>query len=372
LVLSQRTESALAACLDAVVAPTRWPGALQSLAESFGAASCTFCSHDLQELSSLVMPVSSAHVDFANLWMQNQAHAPDPHFFMCPNHDLSRFSTVLEDDITTADMRRRIPYYQETARIGDRDWWAATCFRADDQLWCLPLYRRLSDGPFQRTDASQLAAVAPYLSRIISLAKKFAAFRTSSELATLERIGCAALVIDVTGCVTDANSQAVSLLAEDLAIVRRRLTARDAESNRKLKEIIASALATRPAEPVPQQSVAVPRDGLPWLLVEAMPVTRLGSNVFETGRIILLLTDLTSPARPDGEQLRATFGLTPAETRLAVNLASGHGLDAAAEILGISRATASSQIKAIFAKTGTGRQAELVGLMAKMRPRTRH
>ena len=57
--LTEKTERALEACHDAILAPTRWPWALQSLAESFGAASCTFYEHD-REKSPGPVPMSVA------------------------------------------------------------------------------------------------------------------------------------------------------------------------------------------------------------------------------------------------------------------------------------------------------------------------
>ena len=69
--------------------------------------------------------------------------------------------------------------------------------------------------------------------------------------------------------------------------------------------------------------IVVDRDEAPWLLVEAMPVTAFGSDLFSSGRVILLLTDLRSPLRPEATQLCAAFGLTVAEAKLAAKLASG-------------------------------------------------
>jgi DNA-binding CsgD family transcriptional regulator len=66
--------------------------------------------------------------------------------------------------------------------------------------------------------------------------------------------------------------------------------------------------------------------------------------------------------------LRIAFGLTASEARLAARLASGVGINGAATFLGVNRETARSQLKAIFAKTNTHRQAELVGLIARLRP----
>jgi DNA-binding CsgD family transcriptional regulator len=55
-----------------------------------------------------------------------------------------------------------------------------------------------------------------------------------------------------------------------------------------------------------------------------------------------------------------SYGLTPSETRLALALLEGQSLRAAAAATAISYQTARSQLKQIFAKTGTRRQAELV------------
>ena len=58
--------------------------------------------------------------------------------------------------------------------------------------------------------------------------------------------------------------------------------------------------------------------------------------------------------------LRCHFGLTPAEARLALRLVAGETLRSAAAKLGITYETARTQLKNIFNKTGTSRQAELV------------
>ncbi len=57
------------------------------------------------------------------------------------------------------------------------------------------------------------------------------------------------------------------------------------------------------------------------------------------------------------------YGLTPAEARLVRGLADGRRLDQLAEAFGISKETARTQLRHIYAKTGTNRQAELVCLV---------
>jgi len=63
--------------------------------------------------------------------------------------------------------------------------------------------------------------------------------------------------------------------------------------------------------------------------------------------------------------LQAAWGFTAAEARLALCLADGQSVRAAAKALGITYETARSRLKAIFQKTRTHRQGELIALMAR-------
>ncbi|MGH6836675.1 MAG: helix-turn-helix transcriptional regulator [Methylocella sp.] len=72
---------------------------------------------------------------------------------------------------------------------------------------------------------------------------------------------------------------------------------------------------------------------------------------------------IVDPSADFGAQIRhfaATFGLTPAETRVLAEIIAGNGLPAAAAQLKISRGTARTHAYRIFEKTGTKRQTELL------------
>lgn len=61
--------------------------------------------------------------------------------------------------------------------------------------------------------------------------------------------------------------------------------------------------------------------------------------------------------------LSGLFDLTPAEARLAVELASGHSVQEAAMEIGIAVKSARTYLERIFRKTETSRQSELVALL---------
>jgi len=366
--LTERTERALEACHDAILAPTRWPSALQLLGESFGAASCTLFEHDRGN-SPAPVPMSVEHESYSARWARNQAHAPDPHVgpYLQKTTSLIRagWTSAVEHDLSTEEERRTLPFFQETARPEKREWFAASFFLVDGGDWCWPIFR--GDDAFTPDDAIRLASVGAYLGKIVSLAKKFAAFDAASKLSALERVSSAAVVVDAIGRATQMNQPAQNLLGDDFNLLRGRPAARDPASNRRLQQLISFALHAERGSAHAFPPIVVDRDEAPWLLVEAMPVTAFGSDLFSSGRVILLLTDLTAPLWPEATQLCAAFGLTVAEAKLAAKLASGSGIDKAAASLGVSRETARTQLKAVFAKTNTRRQAELAALAACLR-----
>ena len=63
---------------------------------------------------------------------------------------------------------------------------------------------------------------------------------------------------------------------------------------------------------------------------------------------------------PQAAFLKCRFDLTPAEARIVLRLVAGDSLRCAANALGITYGTVRTQLKAVFQKTGTCRQAELV------------
>ncbi|WP_456725288.1 MULTISPECIES: LuxR C-terminal-related transcriptional regulator [unclassified Bradyrhizobium] len=63
----------------------------------------------------------------------------------------------------------------------------------------------------------------------------------------------------------------------------------------------------------------------------------------------------------------AVFGLTPVQAQLASLLVRGKSLEAIAREMNISSGTARNHLKAIFVRTATRRQSELVLLLSRLR-----
>jgi DNA-binding CsgD family transcriptional regulator len=83
---------------------------------------------------------------------------------------------------------------------------------------------------------------------------------------------------------------------------------------------------------------------------------------------ILFITDPEQTVLVRSEWLRQDFGLTPAEAGFTREILKADGVQAAADRLGISLATARTHLAHVFDKTGTRRQAELVRLILQSQP----
>jgi DNA-binding CsgD family transcriptional regulator len=86
----------------------------------------------------------------------------------------------------------------------------------------------------------------------------------------------------------------------------------------------------------------------------------------DDGPLLLLLADLNTSRGPSVDVLQQGFGLTPCEARVAVALAKGLSLNKIARQHGVGVGTVRGQLKSVFIKTGTRRQAELVAILARL------
>jgi DNA-binding CsgD family transcriptional regulator len=73
---------------------------------------------------------------------------------------------------------------------------------------------------------------------------------------------------------------------------------------------------------------------------------------------------------PTGDERLAKWSFrsfSRAEIRAAQGLLAGNSIDDLATDLGLSRETIRSQVKAVLAKTGTSRQADLIALLSNVK-----
>jgi len=185
--------------------------------------------------------------------------------------------------------------------------------------------------------------------------------------AALDHVPVAVAVVDGAGNVRHFNHLAEKIVAakDGLRVLRGRLVATRAEDQANLQRRLTDVLKD-PADPtaLPWAAMRIDREsGTPWLL-RLSPLDRMGpQRIASEGLsdlVIVLMTDPDLPVRPPTALLRQLHGLTFAESEVLGLLTAGLRPAEIADDLGVSVDTVRTHLRAIFGKTGTSRQADLV------------
>jgi len=115
----------------------------------------------------------------------------------------------------------------------------------------------------------------------------------------------------------------------------------------------------------PEGALGIPREGRGPLTLTVAPLRPRRSRL--DGRAPMALVFLRDPESTTVSpgQLRDIFGFTRSEAAIAVELVRGRSLAQVAAAQGVSLETVRSHLKRLLAKTGTRRQAEVVGLIIR-------
>jgi DNA-binding CsgD family transcriptional regulator len=100
--------------------------------------------------------------------------------------------------------------------------------------------------------------------------------------------------------------------------------------------------------------------------VHGEDVGRFSDLNLKDAAVLVFIVDPANRSSIPLARLVDAFGLTPAEARVAVASSAGKTTLETAHLLGLSPNTVKTHMRRVFAKTGTGRQAELARLVASM------
>jgi DNA-binding CsgD family transcriptional regulator len=342
-----------------------WPLVADRLADLMGAAACQISTHDVRtgavvEVAPRVPPEALAL--YGNSWVHHNpliaAGRRMPVGSVFSNHDL-----VPKDDFA------RTAIYNEFFAPLELDEAIGGTLAVDGPFSAsFGVWRPARLDAFDRSDRALLEGLIPHLQRALQLNVRLAELEMAraASVELLDRLRQASLLVDAACHVLFANRPAEEILADRLGL--QRSAASVLRADRRPDTAALHRLVARAAKPIadsddsaggrlrlsrgevraPLTVLVIPLRAEPHWVVRRRPAA------------ILFITDPERTSDPTAKSLRQSFGLTRTEAAVALGVLSGGGLKAVAARLGIAPTTARTHLTAIFEKTGTRRQADLV------------
>lgn len=214
-------------------------------------------------------------------------------------------------------------------------------------------------GRFEGDEATLCRTLATHLRRALIIAERLgvAEGALAACLDQYDAVATGVLLVEPTGRLRFANREGERLLSagDGIALAGGRATCRDGRAEAALRAGIAAA--TRTDGDRTATAFSVPR----WERHAPLSITVSPAGNAAEGRIALVLVhDPERRGGPDPDALRAVWGLTPSEARLAAALCEGLSVADHARRQDIALTTALSHLKAVFAKMDVSRQSHLI------------
>jgi DNA-binding CsgD family transcriptional regulator len=177
-----------------------------------------------------------------------------------------------------------------------------------------------------------------------------------TDRALLELCPGGALLLAPTGHIVSANKAAQHLLHNHPALFEKNghIIIRRVHEARLFAEALAETCAKR----CPSLVILRKREGAPILAISLSPAP-------DEHHTLAVIADLYAKLAIEADDLRALFGFTLAEARIATALANGATATTMATDLGISITTVRSHLRTLMQKSGAASQSRLIAVLLR-------
>lgn len=281
-------------------------------------------------------------------------------------------TAILFDDIMHRDEFKKTEFYRDFLAPNNIIYGMKSYFGDPNGLvgW-LQIARGVERGNFSVSDKAYCSAVLPHLSLSLRIYGKLMQTETERQLykGIVDRMAIGAVILDSRDRIMKMNATARSIIQHQPCLTRvdGKLYVRSSQQNRLFQAMIARAQEARADLSDPHFIESLQLDGHAGkvgVLIKSAPIIPWYEGQ-TCPSVVILLSDPTRPHIAPEQLLISLLAISPAEARLALLLANGHSLPDIAGRLDISINTVRTQLKSIFAKTGTHTQAELVRLILR-------
>lgn len=363
---------AIDAIYEAAVTPHHWDTALRLAAEHCNATVSHLLIFDRREQRFVVGKVSGGleegHREYSeHYWRFDPRWSRGAEIFdrPIPDHEL----------VTADEMRSNAVFNEFLPRYGVKWCQHANFMLSDDLQATLGLLRPDKSGRYSKSEQEHFAQLIPHLKRalqIYGLVGRTANRADAMEIiANQTDVGVVLLASNGRPVFTNHAAEKIATPRDGFIVNADGVGASLDEDNATLRRLVREALRGGDAAGADPSGVLRLRrpSGKRDLvaLVSALPPRRLELD-FTKARAAIIVQDPENTPRVPADILTRLYSLTPAEARLASGLLRDQPLSELAARNGVSLNTVKTQLRHIFQKTNTSRQAELVlRLMSDMR-----
>ena len=216
--------------------------------------------------------------------------------------------------------------------------------------------------------------LVPHVCRALAISDALDLRTLQSEAlaATLDTLTVGVFLLDRAGRIVHMNRAAEQQIKGNaLGIVNHRLAPADPGAQKQMARALATATEAGIVDTLGGHAIALPDRDAPGYVANVLPIDRGERRAvlapFAAATAVFVQDPAVAPPLP-GEAFAKLHGLTAGELRFLLALAPGLTIRQAADVVGITEATAKSHLQSIFAKTGTARQTELLRLLATTTP----
>lgn len=345
---------------EAAAIPENWSNLLHDLSGVVGARGAVMLVANPATAQWIASPGIYSLIDdwFRDGWSQNNtrgarlASANTPGFVR---------------DIDIYDNRKQIdedPHIRDFLRPRGVGWAAAAMIPVPSGDSLIFSFEREFDlGPVADAVMPQLELIRPHLARAALFAARLGMQQARAMTESFRFLGLPAATLDRSGRLVAANDLFQRLVPSVFADRRERVVLAHESSDRLFSNAVARldlgyGKGKILSLPIPET------DGNVAMALHVVPVRRAANDVFVSASSVIVATPVDRTASPSAELLQGLFDLTPAEARVARAIAEAKTIEEIAAQQEVTVGTVRSQLKRVFAKTGTSRQVRLAQLLS--------
>jgi len=354
---------------DAALDPALWVGVLQQIARFVGGPAASLYSRDVASKTGSVAYQFGIDPRYEQLYLEKYVKL-DP-------TSIGYFFAEIEEPVSTADV---MPYDEFLETRFYKEWGQpqglvdtahALLEKSVTTAASFVVFRHQRDGLVDDETRRRMRLIVPHIRRAALIGKvldlKKAEAATFAD--TFDGISAGMFLVDASGSIVHANAAGHAMLSagDMLRAAGGRLVAGDPQTDQSLADIFATAGNGDAALGVKGIALPlIPRNGERHV-AHVLPLTsgagrRGGAACAAVAALFVHKAALDTPSPP--EAIAKAYKLTPTELRVLLAIVEVGGVPEDAEALGIADTTVKTHLGRLYEKTGAGRQADLVKLVA--------